>query len=504
MLRTAQQYLTGLDDDREVYFQGDRVSSITEHPALGIAARHAAIDFELAGDPEHRSLAVVDAIPEPYSFYFHTPRSPEDLCRRSRLIERTTAEAATLVVLIKEIGSDALFALTRLLARHPNDAELLERVQRFHRRCRDEDLSLAVAQTDVKGQRTIGPAGQADPDLYVRVVDRNAHGIVVRGAKAHTSCAPYVDWLIVLPSRTMRPGDEDWSVSFAVPVGTAGLKLYASDFLGTDRESSDGPITSEHRMVETLTVFDNVVIPWEFVFFDGRPDLAGEAALGFVEFHRFTAVSYKLPLLDAIVGAAFAAARANGIERASHVRDKLTWLIGYAESVRALVELAASRAARDTEVVCPDVLTTNLAKWVFARDFHSAVAHLQDIAGGLLVTGPSKADWASPTVRPILEKYLVGAWPAESRLALLDLVSELTARGYAGYQAVLAVHAEGSLEAEKLAIYRSYASGRAVDYAMRLAIGTRARSRWVAQRALERGAVSRTKRVDHRGPQRDG
>ena len=222
-------------------------------------------------------------------------------------------------------------------------------------------------------------------------------------------------------------------------------------------------------MIETLTVFDNVFVPWERVFFEGRNDLASAAALTFVEFHRFTAVSYKLPLLDALVGAAIAVARANGIERASHVRDKLTWLGGYAEMVRGLTELAALRCEVEEGVAYPHVFTTNMAKWVFARDFHQAMEVVQDLAGGLLVTGPAGSDWESPEVRPVLEKYFRGAWPAERRLPVLNLISELTARLYGGYQAVLAVHAEGSIEAEKLAMFRAYNPERAVNLAMKLA-----------------------------------
>ena len=45
----------------------------------------------------------------------------------------------------------------------------------------------AAAVTDVKGDRSKRPADQDDPDLYLRVVERRADGIVVRGAKAHTS-----------------------------------------------------------------------------------------------------------------------------------------------------------------------------------------------------------------------------------------------------------------------------------------------------------------------------
>jgi aromatic ring hydroxylase len=192
--------------------------------------------------------------------------------------------------------------------------------------------------------------------------------------------------------------------------------------------------------------------------------------MAFVEFHRFTAVSYKLPLLDALVGTAVLVAEMNGVAGVAHVKDKLTQLVIYAESVRALTESAARRARVDAEgIAVPDPLTTNLAKYTFATGYHRALELVQDCAGGLLVTGPGGADWDSPDVRPVLEKYFRAAAPAEERLRLVNTIADLTVGDFGGYHAVLAVHAEGSIEAEKMQIFRSYDTARAVGYARRLA-----------------------------------
>ena len=421
-LRTAAQFLAGLRDSREVYYRGERVPNVADHPELGVAARHASIDFEMADDPKFRELAVHREGSDEYSAYYRVPRNSQELLSRSKLIEAGTTEGATLVLLIKEIGTDALFALKARPRTNAAATQVqgIQRVEEFYRRCRDKlTWAIAVAQTDVKGDRSKRPSEQSDPDMYVRVVEKRADGIIVSGAKIHTSCTPYVDEVIVLPSRSMGPDDEAWSLAFAVPVATPGLRLYASDYLhGTD-DPYTRPISTNHKMVETLTVFENVFVPWDRVFFVDRPDLAGATALTFVEFHRFTAVSYKLPLLDALVGAGIVIAKANGIDRAGHVRDKLTWLGGYAETVRGLTELAALRCKVENGVAYPDVFTTNMAKWTFARDFHQALETVQDLAGGLLVTGPGGMDWNSPVVRPMLEKYLP-TWPAERRMAIMN------------------------------------------------------------------------------------
>jgi aromatic ring hydroxylase len=223
-------------------------------------------------------------------------------------------------------------------------------------------------------------------------------------------------------------------------------------------------------MLESLTVFEDVFVPWERVFLCEEPEKAGALALSFVEYHRFTAVSYKLPLIDAMIGSAAAIAEMNGVLKAGHIRDKLAHLITYGESVRALTHMAALRGKVSADgIAVPDPMTVNIAKLTFASGYHGAVALLQECAGGLLATGPGAEDWASPEVRPVLEKYFRGAAPAEGRLRMMHLISDITARDFGGYHAVLAIHAEGSVEAEKMQILRSYDSRRALSLARKFA-----------------------------------
>ncbi len=165
-------------------------------------------------------------------------------------------------------------------------------------------------------------------------------------------------------------------------------------------------------------------------------------------------------------------AEMNGISKAAHVRDKLIWLISYAETVRALTEMAAIRGRADENgIFAPDALTTNMAKYHFAHHYHEALQHVQDVAGGMLVTGPGVEDFASPETGALLRKYLAGraGVDGEARTRAMNMVSDLTTGEFGGYHAVLAIHAEGSLEAEKLMISRAYDGKRTLEYAKRLA-----------------------------------
>jgi len=465
-LRTADEYRASLRDGRTLWYRGKRVDDICAEPDLAVAVDSACVDFDMTHDPTHRDLAVTrnEAVDGEHHTLYAVPRTPEDLARRSRLIEIGSLLSGTLIS-IKDVGSDALFGLMAIL-----DGVGLERAQELHRRCATDDLVLSVAQTDVKGDRSKAPHEQSDPDLYLHVVDETPDGIVVRGAKAHTSFGPNCDEILVLPTRAMHAEDAEWAISFSIPANTAGLSLYISPYSAGEQNPWDRPISARHKMLETLTVFDNVFVPWDRVLLCREPEVAGPLALAFVEFHRFTAVSYKTPLLDALVGAAAEIARMNGVAGAGHIRDKLTQLVIYAETVRSLTESAARRGHVDQRGIChPDSMTTNLAKYTFATGYHDALRMVQECAGGLLVTGPGGEDWDAPEIRPVLEKYFAAAAPAGERLAMMKMIADLTVGDFGGYQTVLAIHAEGSIEAEKMQIVREYDSARALG-----------RARWLA------------------------
>ncbi|HEV8677051.1 MAG TPA: 4-hydroxyphenylacetate 3-hydroxylase N-terminal domain-containing protein [Methylomirabilota bacterium] len=474
-LRTPEQYVASLRDGRAVYYRGEPVADVTAHPEIGVGVRHTALEYASAQDPAHADLCVyTDESGAPTSRYWKLPEGPDDLLRRHALIDHGTRVGHGVFLIIKEIGSDFLFAHT-IVSHQMQEllkAPYYERLTGYHRYVREHDLALAVAQTDVKGDRALGPGEQEHPDYYVRVVDRQKDGIVVRGAKAHTTDSVAANEVIVLPTRALTEADRDYAVAFAVPVNTKGVKLITSPFSATSASRFHHPVSSEHKMIETLTVFDDVFVPWERVFLCGESPYAGALALGFVQFHRFTAVSYKIPHIDLMIGAAMLVAEANGIEKAGHVREKLSRLIAWRETVRGLTVAAAYECRRMAPgVAVPDPVTTNVAKQFFAENYHAMAQKVQDIAGGLLVTGPAEEDLTAPETKAWVERYLGGkkGFGATNRLRVMNLIRDLLTSDFGGYNEVLSIHAEGSLEAQKLTILREFDGAKARAFAAQCA-----------------------------------
>ena len=464
-IRSPTEYRSGLDDDRVVFVRGERVN-VLDHPGFRIPLAHSANIYELAMDRDSSDLFTFDWDGETTNRYFETIESQAALARRSELIVEHTRQGRATLNLTKAVGSDALAGLTSTgynLA-SSGDRKYLERVTDYRHYCAKHDLSIAVAQTDVKGDRSLPPEAQQDPDMYVRIVDRRPDGIVVRGAKAHTTMAPLVDEIIVLPTRSMDAASADYAVSFATPVDAEGIVMISGPLPNPDVSTFDKPVSSRNVEMETITVFEDLFVPNERVFLAGEPTYAGQLAMAFATFHRFTAISYKLPMAELLLGCAVEIAEHNGIARMPHVRDKIAHIAFYGQLLRSCV-VAAVELAEELEcgLMLPNPAATSAGKYHFSSGYHAVVQTLQDLAGGFAITAPWEADLDSANTGFLVKKYLAGAvgTDAERRLRLFQLIRDVTASDFAGYNEVVTLHGEGSMRAQLLQLLNATDFGAA-------------------------------------------
>jgi 4-hydroxybutyryl-CoA dehydratase/vinylacetyl-CoA-Delta-isomerase len=454
-LITPEQYKESLKDGRVVYYEGEKVEDITEHPALKVCIETAAMDYEMAETPEYRDLAVVThpKTGEPISRYYYTPQNADDLLRRHELMVTATRLGAGVIPFIHDIGADTLNAVN-ITANMMGKKEYTERAENYRYYLQKNDLSAASAVTDVKGDRMLRPSSpkQAHPDYYVRVIDKDDKGITVRGAKAHITASAYCKELFVIPCRNMTEEDKDYAVAFAIPANTKGIKQICHPItwrLGSLEFPIDLPIRNH---TDSLIVFDDVFVPWERVFLCGEWQYAMALVYNFAYLHRHTAASYRIPMSEAMVGAAQAMAEYNGIDKVPHVREKITNLIIYVDTLKSLARASCMDYITHEGIPIPNPVISNIAKYHFAENLHNCIKAIEDIAGGLLITVPTYKDYQNPETKEYIEKYLGGkaGIPTEHRLRMMQLIR----RRLATFETeVLALHAEGSLQAQRMTIY---------------------------------------------------
>ena len=314
---TPELYKESLRDGRTLYFNGEQVDDITAHPAFRVPVAWGAQDYAICGDSALGTVTNEDGSTEPR--LFQIPTTEDDLQKRFQLIRQLSPVS-------EAVG--ALFALmnSRELLSEANPEYAL-RIESLMNRCRENDLRVAQVVTDPKGDRSKVPKDQDDPDLYLHIVERRDDGIVVRGAKLHITAAALVHEFIVLPTRRMGPGEEDYAVGFSVPVNTPGISIINKMIQPPTESTFDYPASNQHRMPEGFVVFDDVFIPWDRVFLCGETQLAGKMARNLGLWERITGLASMVDRAQTLVGVAQLLAHYNGIATASHVIDKVTELI---------------------------------------------------------------------------------------------------------------------------------------------------------------------------------
>ncbi|HEY6780632.1 MAG TPA: 4-hydroxyphenylacetate 3-hydroxylase N-terminal domain-containing protein [Thermoleophilaceae bacterium] len=462
-LRTPDEYVESLRaQNPEVYARGNRIADVADHP-LFASTRSCWGEwvFRAAHLPElaDTMIASPDLNGEESHGFWHMPTSADELIDNLH-VARALSERSPLSG-YASIGRDELQALLIVSRQTDRDkgTRYEQRVIEYAKEFQRNQLMTAAAVTDVKGDRSLRPAQQDDPDLYLRVVDRDANGITVRGAKAHTSGSVVSNELVVIPTRAMGEQDADWAVSFAIPVDAKGVKLVCRGFSGEGVDEFEAPISSHDDLMESLTIFDDVFVPSERVFLCGEWEYAGDLANTFANVNRQGYLGADAGKLRIWIGAAMLVAEANGVAGAAHIRDKITRMIRLERSIWACGIAASVESFRcDPGYQVPDPVLTNAGKHLCVEAHYEAARLLLEIAGGSPITAPYVEDIRHPDLEPFIRKYYRGSDPdgAMDRLAVMKLIRDLVASEYGGYWYTEIVHGSGSPAAEMIQMYREH------------------------------------------------
>jgi 4-hydroxybutyryl-CoA dehydratase/vinylacetyl-CoA-Delta-isomerase len=352
------------------------------------------------------------------------------------------------------------------------------RFVRFLRHIQEHDLVPAACMTDPKGDRSLSPAAQRGRDQYLRVVERRRDGLVVRGAKLHITGAINSHELLVVPTRALGEDERDFAVAFAVPSTATGITFVHGRQPSDTRRLEAGQADAGNAYFggsEALVVFDDVFVPEERVFMCGERDMAGRLVECFAAHHRASYGGCKVGVGDVLIGATAALAEAQGIDRATHVRDKLAEMIHLNETMHGVALASALKGTPNVSGAYEvDPLLANVCKLNVTRLPFEIARLAQDIAGGLLVTMPSLADRQHPEVGEYVKKYFAGKGDetGDLRVRLVRLIENITLGPGAASYLTESIHGAGSPQAQKIMIGRLADLDSCKACALRLCGGT--------------------------------
>lgn len=462
-LMTGTEYIESIKKLKtQVYMFGEKIENPVDNPILRPSLNSVRMTYDLAQIDEYKELmtAVDPDTGETVNRFNHVHRSTADLVNKvkmQRLLGQQTAACFQ-----RCVGMDAFNAIysTTFEIDKEFGTNYFDNFKKFMRYCQENDLTVDGAMTDPKGDRSVPPHAQTDPDMFLHIVERRDDGIVVRGAKAHQTGALNSHEIIIMPTQSMREADKDYAVAFAVPIDTEGVFMIIGRQSCDTRklEGSDLDVGNpEFGGVEALVIFEDVFVPNERIFMDGQYQFSGMMVERFAGYHRQSYGGCKVGVGDVLIGAAGLAADYNGVSKASHIKDKIIEMTHLNETLYCC-GIACSSEGHQTQSgnYIIDMLLANVCKQNVTRFPYEIVRLAEDIAGGLMVTAPSEKDLRDPRIGPYIDKYLKGAQDVstENRLRILRLIENLSLGTAAVGYRTESLHGAGSPQAQRVMIAR--------------------------------------------------
>ncbi|MFC1995497.1 4-hydroxyphenylacetate 3-hydroxylase N-terminal domain-containing protein [Chloroflexota bacterium] len=434
-LKTGEDYKRSLEKMKTVvYVRGEKVDEFYDHPCLKPAVETVAVGYDLAHNPHHTSctVAVSQLTREIVNRFVHVATSAEELIKREQQIR--LASFITGECLYQCTGTDAIHAAA--CTTYDVDVALgtnyYQRFNEWLKYIQMNDLCVNGVITDVKGDRSKRPTEQINPDLFLRVVEKRKDGILVRGAKVHQSGAAVMHEHLVYPCQAMRKREEQYAVLFAIPADAEGIihihQGSAADAMRMVGDDMDFGNIKYGASSTQMTIFNNVVVPWDRVFMCGETQFTRDLVERFGRVHRCVSCSCTSGWIDDFIGVAQTLSEYNGVADVPHIKDKIaqmTFLGGRAFACG--IAAAALGCKTPSGVYLPDRLLSNIGKLDGALSINESRQLGIDIAGGLMATAPWGKDYQHPEVGKYIEEFLQGVEgvPTEHRFRMFKLAHHL-------------------------------------------------------------------------------
>lgn len=472
-LMNAMTYRESLRDGRQVWIEGEKVVDVTRHPAFMPMVSTIAEIYELHFTaPYSENLVYRRPDGELASRFYKLPTEREDL-RARRLMTESILNVVSPV--IDRFGDETVSPLF-VLADHRQlldgcDPRYFQNVERWLDILQRENLFMTSGNTDPKGDRSKQPYQQTDPDLYLRVVAERDDGIVIRGAKFETGAA-YAHVAFIKPTvGQWVPENRDYAVSCVARLNAKGVRHICRPPMARTGGTFESPLSSRWDEIDTLIVFDDVLIPWEDVLFCRQPELAALIRQSLSTWGGQGFLIRASAKADLLVGTACLVAEQTGLANIPAIRERLSMLMMFAQTLRAYIYAAEAECERTASgLYRPNQAIQNAGRMYASSQYQHAVQILRDLAGGTAVLTPDRQSLESREIGADIAKYFgIGDIGAEDRLRTLHLASELTMTAFAGRTQLYQMFAESPLMAQAASLYATYDRKSAIARASRIA-----------------------------------
>jgi 4-hydroxybutyryl-CoA dehydratase/vinylacetyl-CoA-Delta-isomerase len=461
MLMTAADYRESLRAYKpRVFVNGQAIASVADEKLLMPGINAVGVTYDLAHRPEHLPLMTArqGTSGKTINRMLHINETSGDLLAKLEAVRLVCKYSGCAQRYLTHDALNGLFQATKRCD-NAHGTDYHQRFLAYLHEVQDKDLTLGVAMTDAKGDRSKRPGAQANRDVYVHVKERRPDGIVIRGTKAIVTGAPYMHEFLVMPCRTHVPEDADFAVCCAVPVDAPGVTIVARP-AGRPGEAA-AKFSAKFGQSTGVVIFDDVFVPHDRVFLAGETEEGGFLTTSYATHHRHSCIGARAGFGDLLIGAGALMIEANGLdpERHGHIREAMVELITITEGFYACGVASSVYCVKDPAgSVMPDAVLSNIGKLLLATKIYDMHKLAHYVSGGLIVALPGPDEDHNPETQASLGDVLMGRSdiPAAQRLEVSRLIEDLTVSHQAGWYSVISLHGGGSPEAMKREIWRNY------------------------------------------------
>ncbi|UNL83309.1 4-hydroxyphenylacetate 3-monooxygenase, oxygenase component [Priestia koreensis] len=440
--KTGKDYIERLKKaNNNVYIHGDRVKDVTEHPALKGVIHSMAHLYDLQFDQPKKMLYTSPTTGNPVGMTFLQPTTVEDLIKRREAIQEWALTSGGMMGRSPDYLNAEVMAMgvsNELFAEA--DPMFAENARKYYEYARENDISLTHTLIHPQVNRAKAQYEQKDANVALHLVEKNEAGIIVDGIRLLATQGGITDEILVFPSTVKKAGelDDPYSLAFAIPNNTPGLKFISRESFDYGKNAYDHPLSSRFEEGDAIVSFDHVFVPWERVFVCGNSSICNRTfrETNAVVHMAHQVVAKNVIKTEFVLGVALSVMDAIGIDQFQHVKDKGTEIMLTIEAMKSHLYRAEHNAKLDKwGTMTPDYEALDAARNWFPRIYPRLVEILRVLGASGLMGIPTHADFHNEEIGSIINRGLQGKnLEGYERVQLFRLAWDLTMSAFGSRQ----------------------------------------------------------------------
>ncbi|PFO06566.1 4-hydroxyphenylacetate 3-monooxygenase, oxygenase component [Bacillus sp. AFS076308] len=416
----------------EIWFDGEKIKGeISEHPAFkGILKSKAALyDLQNSQDIKNEMTFLLPENQNTIGLSYLQPKTKEDLKRRRKMIEHWARHTHGMMGRSPDYMNTVVmsFASSANVLRDRENC-FPENIQSLYEMAMEHDLSFTHTFITPQVNRSQVYLGFSNEPISAKVIDQNEKGLVIKGARLLATQGGLTDEVLVFSAPRLF-FDPSEAFAFSIPSNTKGLKFFCRESFVGGESSFNYPLSSKYEEMDSIVVFDNVLVPWDRVFYYDNVDAATDFLVesSFYQFAYHQVITRQIVKTEFFLGVAQLLVETINVGEYQHIHEKLSEIIIGLETLKALLEKSENDAELDEwGSMRPSMIPLQVASNIFPKIYPRFSEIIQIIGASGMISLPTESAFDSE-IRAELDQYLqADGINAEDRVKLFRLAWDLT------------------------------------------------------------------------------